>query len=304
MNEKQAGYAGASSASIQHHYDLGNDFFELWLDKSMTYSCALWQSDGEELETAQARKLDYIAQAARLQQKARVLDIGCGWGSMMQRLVEHHGASHVVGLTLSDAQARRNAEWMGECYEVRVENWIDHSASQPYDGIVSIGAFEHFARFGLTRADRIASYRAFFVHCHDLLRPHGCLGLQTICKGGNNRMSRQTVRDMMFVIDHIFPESELPWLAEILEASQGVFELSYARNDPGHYALTCQRWRDNLSLRREEAELKAGGEVVDDYLRYLGSAASAFEEGHLGLLRASFRRVGGGGSRPHAPINR
>jgi cyclopropane-fatty-acyl-phospholipid synthase len=301
MNEGQASYVGASPVSIRHHYDLGNDFFELWLDKSMTYSCALWQSDDEELEAAQARKLDYIVQAARLPQKARVLDIGCGWGSMMRRLIEHHGASGVVGLTLSHAQARANAEWIGECYEVRVENWIDHHALQPYDGIVSIGAFEHFARFGLTRADRIAAYRAFFVHCHDLLRPRGCLGLQTICKGGNKRMSRQTVRDMTFVIDNIFPESELPWLAEILEASQGVFELSYARNDPEHYALTCRRWHDNLSRRRDRAELKVGSAVVDDYLRYLRSSASAFANGHLGLLRASLERVGGGESRSRAP---
>jgi cyclopropane-fatty-acyl-phospholipid synthase len=291
--EEEAGYVGASPASIQHHYDLSNDFFALWLDESMTYSCALWQRDDEPFEVAQARKLDYIIEAARLPQRARVLDIGCGWGSMMRRLIEHHGVSRVVGLTLSSAQAQANLKWMDGRYEVRVENWIDHHSSQPYDGIVSIGAFEHFARFGLPRVDRIAAYRAFFVHCADLLVPRGCLGFQTIYKGGNKRMSKETVRDMKFVIDRIFPQSELPWMAEIMEASQGVFELSYARSDPEHYARTCKRWHDNLSACREKAELKVGSSVVEDYLRYLRASASAFADGHLGLLRASFERVRG-----------
>lgn len=290
MAAETAAYGGASSAAIQHHYDLSNAFFALWLDPSMTYSCAFWEGDTEPLEVAQVRKLDYLLDAAHLPSRARVLDVGCGWGSLARRAVERHGVEKVVGLTLSVAQAKACPS-LGDAFEVRVENWVDHETAEQYDAVVSIGAFEHFARFGVPRSERVRSYRAFFERCHQLLKPKAYLSLQTISKGGNNRLSRQTVRDMRFVIDHVFPESELPWFAEILEASQGLFELMRARNDPDHYARTCHAWRDNLLRESDRAAREVGEATVRDYLRYLGSSAAAFDRGHLGLLRLSFMGI-------------
>ncbi len=284
-------YQGASAAAIQHHYDVSNEFYALWLDETRSYSCALWEDTEESLLTAQKRKLDYHIIGARAGGARRVLDVGCGWGGMLKRLVQQHDVDHVVGLTLSDAQAEHVRGWADERYEVRVQNWAEHQPSEPYDAIISVGAFEHFADFGMKRADRIAAYRQFFDSCHDWLPRGGRLALQTNIKGSNVHMDRRTVRDLLFIVDKIFPESELPWPSEILEASERYFNIVSARNDPDHYARTCQCWHDGLVARRDEAVDLVGEATVADYERYLAAAADAFRKRHLGLVRIIFESV-------------
>jgi cyclopropane-fatty-acyl-phospholipid synthase len=283
-------YQGASVEAIQGHYDLGNDFYALWLDESRTYSCALWESPAESLAQAQARKLDYLATQAQAQGAARVLDVGSGWGSMLRRLVEHHDVAHVTGLTLSEAQAEHVGAWADDRIEVDVENWADHHPVAPYDAIVSIGAFEHFASYGLVREERVHAYRQFFERCHEWLRAGRRLVVQTITKGGNTQLDREMTRELLFVIDCIFPESELPWPSEILTASERLFDVVNVRNDPDHYAWTCDRWLQALLARREEAEAMVGSAVVVDYERYLRASIRAFRQRHVGLMRLAFER--------------
>lgn len=280
-------YAGASARAIEHHYDVSNAFYELWLDDSLTYSCALWELDdpADTLEAAQARKLDYLAGAACAGGARRVLEVGCGWGSLLERLTDVHGVGRAVGLTLSPAQAAYVQARAGERVEVRVENWADHVASEPYDAIVSIGAFEHFASYGLTQAEREAAYRRFFVRCRELLRPGGRLALQTNVKGNNTRLDRATVAELRFIIETIFPESELPWLSEIARASERLFDPISLRNDPEHYARTCAEWHRRLVGNRGRAVDLVGERVVGDYERYLGSTVRHFQARHLGLAR-------------------
>lgn len=284
-------YQGASAAAIQHHYDRGNDFYALWLDPTRSYSCALWDGEDDTLLAAQERKLDYLIDGARVAGAGRVLDVGCGWGGLLRRLVERHGVAHVVGLTLSEAQAGYVDSFADGRYDVRVQNWIDHRPDAPYDGIISIGAFEHFADFGMTRAARIGAYRDFFAHCQSWLRPGGRLVVQTNVKGNNARMDRATVRDLLFIVDKIFPESELPWLSEIAEASERRFDVVSARNDADDYARTCQAWLDGLVANRERAVELVGEQQVADYERYLAAAVAGFTNRHLGLLRIVFERV-------------
>jgi cyclopropane-fatty-acyl-phospholipid synthase len=283
-------YRGASVEAIQGHYDLGNDFYALWLDPDLTYSCALWESPEEPLASAQARKLDYLAAQAHAPGAARVLDVGSGWGSMLRRLVDRHGVAHATGLTLSDAQAEHVGAWSDGRIEVEVENWADHRPESPYDAIVSIGAFEHFASFGLPREERVHAYRQFFERCHQWLGDGGRLALQSIAKGSNTSLDREMTRELLFVIDCIFPESELPWPSEILTASERLFDLVTARNDPDHYALTCQRWLQALLARRTEAEAIVGDRAVADYERYLRASIRAFRRHHVGLVRLTFER--------------
>ena len=283
-------YRGASAAAIQHHYDLGNDFFALWLDPSRTYSCALWDGGDDSLQRAQARKLDYLAVGAGAPGAGRVLDVGCGWGSMLRRLVDHHGVGHVTGLTLSVAQAEHVAGWSDERYDVRVENWADHRPSAPYDAIVSIGAFEHFSDISMTRGDRVGAYRRFFACCRAWLADGGRLALQTITKGSNVRMDREMTRDMLFVIDHIFPESELPWTSEAIEASERLFDVVSLRNDPDDYARTCQCWLDALRAHRDVVVERHGEQVFADYERYLRSSVACFARRHTGLARMILER--------------
>jgi cyclopropane-fatty-acyl-phospholipid synthase len=191
-------YAGASSEAIEHHYDVGNEFYRLWLDETMTYSCALW-AEGDTLERAQLRKLDHLIEGARAGGADRVLDVGCGWGALLVRLVELHGVKHATGLTLSRAQAEAVAALQDERIDVRVENWAEHEPGERYDAIISIGAFEHFARFGMTRRERVAAYRKFFAFCWELLPPGGRLVLQTNAKGANVRLERRTAAELRFV---------------------------------------------------------------------------------------------------------
>jgi cyclopropane-fatty-acyl-phospholipid synthase len=284
-------YGGASTAAIRDHYDVSNEFYALWLDQTMTYSCALWEGPaGDDLHTAQLRKLDHLAAAAHAA-GGRVLDVGCGWGGMAARLLERHGAAHVTGLTLSAAQAAHVRARADERCTVLVENWAEHEPLRPYDAIVSVGAFEHFADFGLPRAVRIDGYRRFFERCARWLPAGGRLVLQTNTKGSNVSLDRRTTRDMIFVIDRIFRESELPWPSEILEASERLFDVLSAVNHAEHYTRTCAAWLANLRARRAEAERLVGEQVVADYLRYLEIGCYVFERRHLGLHRIVFHRV-------------
>jgi cyclopropane-fatty-acyl-phospholipid synthase len=284
-------YLGASRIAIRSHYDTGNDFFALWLDPTRTYSCALWERDEDSLQQAQKRKLDFYAEAVQATHAQRVLDVGCGWGSLLRRLVERHGVKKAVGLTLSDAQLNYINTWADAHYEVAVQNWADHRPSARYDAIVSLGAFEHFADLGLSRTERVESYRRFFQSCRDWLEPGGRLAVQSIVKGSNVSLSRQEVRDQLFIRDRIFPESELPLPSEILEASERLLDVLFVRNEPNHYMRTCQAWLDRLEAATEDATALVGQGVVAEYHRYLKACIQGFAKRHTGLIRAVFERI-------------
>jgi cyclopropane-fatty-acyl-phospholipid synthase len=274
--------AGASAKAIQAHYDVGNEFFRLWLDETMTYSSALWE-DGDSLESAQERKRGWHIAAAKARGVPRVLEIGCGWGQLLRRLVES-GVSHAEGLTLSRAQAEHIASLGDARLHVRVESWEKHRPAAPYNAIISIGAFEHFARPGLSSAEKTERYRAFFTRCHSWLAPGGRLSLQSIAYATD-----QTDLTKHFAL--VFPESDLPRLAEIEAASKGLFVVETMRNDPEHYARTLAEWLDRLTSKFDEAVEAAGEPAVEHYQRYLREAAHHFEVGNLMLLRIGFRRA-------------
>ena len=196
-----------------------------------------------------------------------------------------------MGLTLSGSQAEYLRARRLPRTEVRVENWLDHEPAEPYDAIISIGAFEHFARTGLTRDERVAAYREFFGRCRDWLPRGGRLALQTNIKGNNVRMDRQTVRDLLFIIETIFPESEIPALSEVIEAAERRFDVVTVRNDPDHYSRTCREWLRRLRLNRDVAVAQVGERTVDHYERYLGATVGHFDNRHLGLSRITLEAV-------------
>lgn len=283
-------YRGAPAPAIRHHYDLSNEFYALWLDSELTYSCAMWEP-GDSLESAQRRKLDYLVEGARAVGADRVLDVGCGWGSLLRRLTQRHGVGRAVGLTLSAEQA----EWVERLElpgcDVRLENWVDHPARERYDAVISIGAIEHFARYGLPAAERIAAYREFFTRCRAWLRPGGRLALQTNVKGNNPRVDRKTAQEMIFISKIVFPDSEIPRTSELLQASERLFDPVSARNDPDHYARTAQDWYERLRANRDAAVGLVGASRTADYERYLGAVAEHFRRRHIGLLRIVFEAV-------------
>lgn len=277
---------GASMAAIQSHYDVGNGFYALWLDPTLTYSCALWHGD-EDLNGAQLAKIDWHLSNVGAGPASHILDIGCGWGGLMRRAVETHGVAHITGLTLSAAQA----DWIESlCLPravARLQDWKQQLPAHRYDGIVSIGAFEHFARLELTPEQKLEAYREFFRACHTSLRPGGRLSLQSITYESAER------RDFSrFFAEEIFPESDLPHLHEILLATRGLFEVELLRNDRKHYERTAQSWLSSLRSRREAAERLVGPAMVQRYQKYLGLLAVAFHTGTMNLARISMRRIG------------
>lgn len=280
--------AGASTEAIRHHYDIGNNFYRLWLDESLTYSCALWEKGKENssLELGQIQKIDFHVAQARAHGAWRVLDLGCGWGSGLRRMVEVHHVEQAVGLTLSEAQVK----WISQLNHPRIktcmESWKDHSPKERYDAIVSIEAFEHFSRKNLSSVQRIEAYRAFFLKCHEWLNSGGWLSLQTSACGN---MHYEDLAE--FIVSEIFPESSLPRLSEIIEASDRLFEVATIRNDRQDYVQTLRTWIQNLKAKRGEAAAEVGDLLVDRYERYLRQSLHSFKTGTTTLLRIALRRI-------------
>ncbi|HEY8515428.1 MAG TPA: cyclopropane-fatty-acyl-phospholipid synthase family protein [Candidatus Binatia bacterium] len=287
LDDTLAATAGASRAAIEFHYDVGTAFYRLWLGDELTYSCAMFE-DGDDLEAAQGRKIDFHARASGAIGAASVLDVGCGWGSTMRRLVERHGVERVTGLTLSRDQAAYVERQRLARVTVRLESWEQHEPAAPYDAIVSIGAFEHFARRDLPRAQKVATYRRFFARCRDWLRPGGALSLQTIAYG-----TLRPEQISPFITGEVFPESDLPALGEIVEAADGLLEITRLRNDRMDYARTCREWARRLAAQRDAAEALVGRARVETYDRFLRMSAKGFASGGLVLLRITLRRIDG-----------
>jgi cyclopropane-fatty-acyl-phospholipid synthase len=287
--------AGASREAIAAHYDLGNDFFALWLDRSLTYTCALWEpaDPHDTLSAAQDRKNDRMADLCHARGAARILDVGCGWGGAMARLATVYGAGQVVGLTLSRNQAEYVAARGLPNVHVRLEGWESHRPDEPYDAIYSIEAFEAFARPGLALADKIAAYRRFFASCHDWLKPGGHLALQVITHGNSGPEDADG-----FMTAEVFPESELPKLADIAAASDRRFEVLSLQNDRDHYVRTLEAWLTALKANRTPAAALVGQDVVVRFERYLRLCNFMFASGACDLLRLAFRRI----DKPHRPL--
>jgi cyclopropane-fatty-acyl-phospholipid synthase len=287
---------GASREAIEYHYDVGTDFYALWLDRRMTYSCALWPTDvgssdalDDDLEAAQTAKLDLHARwaGAARSDVHRVLDVGCGWGSMLHHLVDEYGIVDGTGLTLSSDQATAIAAAGRPQIQVHLTDWRDHRPDEPYDGIVSIGAFEHFARSDLDTAARRGIYGDFFERCWAWLRPGGRLSLQSIAmedaSGDDGPITE-------FLSREVFPESALPRLTDIVTAADRWFRVQAVRSDAAHYEHTAHLWQQRLEARKAEATDLVGRETYRHYLRFLRVCRAMFERGNCTLYRVAFLR--------------
>jgi cyclopropane-fatty-acyl-phospholipid synthase len=269
---------------VQAHYDLSNDFFALFLDPSMTYSCAYFEPPDVTLEQAQQNKIDLALGKCNLKPGQRLLDIGCGWGATVRRAVERYGVM-AVGLTLSEKQhdlARRRLADLGERVEIRLQGWEEFD--EPVDRIVSIGAFEHF------RAERFAE---FFAKCHRLLPTDGRMLLHTIVKRSlaeinalGLEITHEDVLFNKFILKTIFPGGQLRPPEVVRQyAEAGGFRVERVHPLREHYARTLDTWAANLAAARERAVALTSPDVYDTYMRYLTGCARYFRSGHLDVMQ-------------------
>lgn len=293
LTEDRSPHYGASAQAIRYHYDFGTEFFRLWLDPDLVYSAARWtqpigvSAARATLEEAQAAKLDFHLNAVRAGKDSRILDIGCGWGAMMRRAIEHFEVAQASGLTLSEDQFRHVAGLDLPRTDVRLENYEAFQPDRSYTGIVCVGAMEHFARPGYDTETKIQAYRGFFARCRQWLANYGMLSIQSICWGAVPRAKNVALLPL-----DIFPESDLPYLNELLEAAAPNFELKYVENGRLDYIMTLYEWLHRLRAQKTIIIERFGGEPVYDYYeRYLRRAIAGFERKRMTLYRLVLQRT-------------
>jgi len=276
---------------VQAHYDLSDDFFALFLDPSMTYSCAYFEREDMSLEDAQLAKIDLALGKLDLRPGQRLLDIGCGWGSTVRRAAERHGVD-AVGLTLSRNQQRlataRLADLSPESgmAEIRLQGWEEFD--EPVDAIVSIGAFEHF---------RIERHPAFFERCRSLLPRRGRMLLHTILLAGREALreaaieiTHDDVRFAKFIRRHIFPGGQLCDRDRVIAAAVAAgFEVTRVHSLQPHYARTLDHWAAALEASRDRAIELTSETTYDIYMRYLTGCGEQFRERKIDVAQFSLR---------------
>ncbi|WP_371528809.1 cyclopropane-fatty-acyl-phospholipid synthase family protein [Streptomyces sp. NBC_01283] len=270
---------GSDRQAISHHYDVGNDFYELVLGPSMVYSCAYWGADDEEastLEDAQRDKLELISRKLALKPGMRLLDVGCGWGSMAIHAAREHGAS-VVGVTLSQEQAayarkRIAEEGLTDRVEIRVQDYRD-VRDGPYDAISSIGMAEHVG------AERYLEYAH---DLHALLKPGGRLLNHQIARRPQTDESTYEVDD--FIDAYVFPGGELaPVGSTVGQLERAGFEVRDVEAIREHYALTLRRWVANLEAHWKEGQRLTSPGRARIWRLYMAASALAFERNRIGV---------------------
>jgi cyclopropane-fatty-acyl-phospholipid synthase len=252
--------AGSSAAAIAAHYDLPAEFFATWLGDDLVYSCGWWGGPvtggppPADLATAQTAKADFFAQALDVPGR-RVLDVGCGWGALPERLVRTHGAADVVGLTLSASQQAHAAARGAPGVDVRLEHWADHEPADPYDAIVCVEATEHLAADRLSADEKVAVYAGFFDRLASWLSPQGRVGLQLIClddvSHAGSRPGRGPLSEL--IRTGIFPEAMSAALGELVLAWEPHFRLERFLVHPQDYVRTFRAWNLGLRSRRDVA---------------------------------------------------
>jgi cyclopropane-fatty-acyl-phospholipid synthase len=272
------------AAAVSSHYDAGNDFYALVLGPSMVYSCAVWDHEHTGLDAAQHAKLDLVCRKLGLREGMRLLDLGCGWGSLALHAAERYGVV-VVGTTLSPEQATLARKRVAEAgftdrVEIRVQDYRE-TTDGPFDAIGSIGMAEHVGR---------AEIAGYVAHLHDLLRPGGRLLNHAIAWNAGTTVWHAD----SFIARYVFPDGELLGLAETVGAVEAsgleVLDVEALRR---HYALTLRAWVARLEEHWDAAVAAAGEGRARVWRLYMAASALAFEAGTMGVDQVLAQRPGG-----------
>ena len=270
------------AVTVRHHYDVSNEFFALFLDASMTYSCAIFSRGARTLEEAQETKLELVCSKLGLGEGDRVLDVGCGWGSFALHAATRHGA-RVVGITLSEPQAAlarlRVAEaGLDDRVEIRVADYRE-MAGERFDAIASIGMVEHVGEAQIdVYAERLAG----------LLEPGGRL-----LNHGIAWLRHRKESPGAFTERYVFPDGEPLHLSRVLLALERAgFVTEHVEGFADDYAETLRHWARRLDDRLDDAVALAGPERVRVWRLYLRAARNGFETGFTSIYQVRSRHAG------------
>ncbi len=264
--------------AISFHYDVSNDFYALWLDEQMVYSCAYYEAASQSLEQAQRNKIDYICRKLRLKPGEQLLDIGCGWGALICWAAEHYGV-HAHGITLSRKQYDHTLNLirqrkLEQNVSVELMDYRDLQGEDKYDKLASVGMFEHVG---------LKNLPAYFEITHRLLKSGGLFLNHGITSDeGGWKKSVETE----FINRYVFPDGQL----ETISTVQGImedagFEIHDVESLRLHYALTLRAWVGRLEARREEALKYVTEPVYRIWRLYMAVCALRFEEGGAGIYQ-------------------
>ncbi|GAA5514346.1 putative fatty acid methyltransferase Rv3720 [Deinococcus carri] len=290
--------------AVTHHYDVSNDFYRLWLDRRMVYSCGYFPTGAETLDQAQEAKLEHICRKLRLREGERLLDIGCGWGGLALYAAGHYGVE-VLGVTLSEAQlregrARVEAAGLGHLVRLELRDYRDVLASGEgtFDKISSVGMAEHVGRRNMP---------GYFRAAYAALKPGGLMMNHAIAAGTrrtNLPAWLGTLYSGNFNQKYVFPDGELLPLWETLQhASAAHFEVRDVENLREHYARTVAAWSRNLEAHADEARALVGEERLRLWRLYLAACVTYFAGGHLAIFQSLLAKPDGVG-RAGVPLSR
>lgn len=274
---------------------MSNDFYALWLDRNLVYSCAYFQSPDKELDKAHERKLDYICRKLRLHTGQRLLDIGCGWGGLVRHAVEKYGVE-ATGITLSKPQAelanQRLAEaGLSEVARVEVQDYRQIDQTEYYDALVSVGMFE------LVGAALLPTY---FQRALGLLRPGGVFLNQGIA----SRYTDKPRQGPSFSQRYVFPDGELTPISRSLSGAEKIgFEVRDVESLREHYALTLRNWVQRLEEHHQQALKFVSEPTYRVWRLFMSGSAYGFSAGRLNVYQSLLVKQDAKG-RSHLPLSR